>query len=105
MGTGHCIACIDCEVNYELGYGSYTNCIFANTLAEYDADPRAGCGLEHNRNRRAVLVAHEGHQLQCWAEDDLNDDPFPKFTTIDIECGCARKGGKHALNCPAQAVP
>ena len=73
MGTGHNIACLDCKVNYYLGYGGYANCIWSDTVEAYDADPRAAeCRLDHNLNRRAVLVAHQGHKLRVWAEDDAD---------------------------------
>jgi len=89
MGTGYNLTCRDCKVSYYLGYGSYTNAIWADTLAEYEADPRASeCRLDHNLNRRAVLVAHEGHGLTAWA-DDSTDDPSgiveAGFREVDLE--------------------
>ena len=73
MGCHYSVTCLDCETDYDCGYGSYSSWApWVDTVVEFDAwatkEPDLAA-ISKNQNIRKVLVEHVGHKLERWSSD------------------------------------
>lgn len=88
MGCDRHFCCQTCKTDIYLGYGSYSSWLDCGvrTAAQYDALPDTyKPPLSKNKNFRAALEKHEGHDWFCWSSDycSVND----KTGDLELDAG------------------
>ena len=68
MGCSYHFVCKGCKIDFDLGYGSYSTWIRANSTEEYEAEKSDHKDLWKNMNLEKCLREHRGHDfvVLCW---------------------------------------
>lgn len=70
MGCAYHFSCVTCRKSYDLGYGSYSSWVIANTVDQYNqaVTPEKARHLK-NQNLLKCLTEHESHNFVIWSPD------------------------------------
>ena len=84
MGCGYEMACWDCGVKQDVGYGSHTTWLTANTVAEWferakHSEPEV-VGRHKNLCVLEFLMRHAGHRCEAISEYIADCDPSEEYT-------------------------
>lgn len=89
MGRTGALICDDCNVYQYNGYGSYSSWLdFCKSVEEFDAEveksPSFG-ELNKNKNVRAFLEAHPGHEISLLSCDTWYTDEDQRLEEERVE--------------------